>query len=457
MYNGIGLTTARGSGTNGYVQRNLSSLTVNKNHKTYDEVDREAALFEQRLGRAPNKALLNHEKKRKIEIKCIELADLMLEQGYDEEEIKRKVASYREILKEKDPSISRVGKTDDESGKTKAESSHEVAKLNQAQQEKLKSAFGISKDYKPGAAFNNGMGGGSFSSGQPNFGLPGQNHKSTTKAQIGVPNHMLNEKPEAAEGFRSKYDGLESEESSSSSSSSSSDSSSSEDEEEAERRRRKKEKRKSRARKSRIREEERKKKLRKRRASEKQEAEEVKEEAFTPRATPTREQEVLPLHKRRRERGERESEPRTYSENKRCDRPADFPNYAEFAKPSLPRREDRGRQRSGGYDDRAQYRDLYRKEIDYNSHGERLTELQHDHREHRRQARESRDQRGYDDRVVSYKTSEDGYHRYNRERDERGYGHHDDGYGRGQEDHYAAREEPNHGHGSLARARYGYR
>ena len=24
MYNGIGLTTARGSGTNGYVQRNLS-------------------------------------------------------------------------------------------------------------------------------------------------------------------------------------------------------------------------------------------------------------------------------------------------------------------------------------------------------------------------------------------------------------------------------------------------
>mgnify|MGYP006867842780 CR=1 FL=1 len=30
MYNGIGLQTARGSGTNGYVQRNLSFVHVGK-------------------------------------------------------------------------------------------------------------------------------------------------------------------------------------------------------------------------------------------------------------------------------------------------------------------------------------------------------------------------------------------------------------------------------------------
>ena len=71
MYNGIGLTTARGSGTNGYVQRNLSALRFQRSHKSYEEVDKEAELFEQRLGRAPNKALLTHEKKRKIEIKCL--------------------------------------------------------------------------------------------------------------------------------------------------------------------------------------------------------------------------------------------------------------------------------------------------------------------------------------------------------------------------------------------------
>jgi len=30
MYNGIGLTTARGSGTNGYVQRNVALVSDNK-------------------------------------------------------------------------------------------------------------------------------------------------------------------------------------------------------------------------------------------------------------------------------------------------------------------------------------------------------------------------------------------------------------------------------------------
>ena len=57
MYNGIGLQTARGSGTNGYVQRNISALRFQNNKKSYEQVDKEAELFEQRLGRAPNRDL----------------------------------------------------------------------------------------------------------------------------------------------------------------------------------------------------------------------------------------------------------------------------------------------------------------------------------------------------------------------------------------------------------------
>ena len=41
MYNGIGLTTQRGSGTNGYVQRNLSFVQQKKdriNYKTEEEI-----------------------------------------------------------------------------------------------------------------------------------------------------------------------------------------------------------------------------------------------------------------------------------------------------------------------------------------------------------------------------------------------------------------------------------
>ena len=42
-YNGIGLTTARGTGTNGYIQRNLSTVRHNRNlthYKSLDDVDK---------------------------------------------------------------------------------------------------------------------------------------------------------------------------------------------------------------------------------------------------------------------------------------------------------------------------------------------------------------------------------------------------------------------------------
>lgn len=83
MYNGIGLTTPRGSGTNGYVQRNLSSLRVKRPRDERggerDEKDRE--LLESQLNRQPNADILEHQRKRQLEVKCAELQDMMEEQG----------------------------------------------------------------------------------------------------------------------------------------------------------------------------------------------------------------------------------------------------------------------------------------------------------------------------------------------------------------------------------------
>ncbi len=83
MYNGIGLTTPRGSGTNGYVQRNLSSVRVKKNRDERggerDEKDRER--LESQLNRQPNADILEHQRKRQLEVKCAELQDMMEEQG----------------------------------------------------------------------------------------------------------------------------------------------------------------------------------------------------------------------------------------------------------------------------------------------------------------------------------------------------------------------------------------
>ena len=80
MYNNIGLQTARGSGTNGYVQRNLSQVRMRKENVNYRTND-DLARLEQINTKKPNKEILEHERKRQIELKCLELQDMMEEQG----------------------------------------------------------------------------------------------------------------------------------------------------------------------------------------------------------------------------------------------------------------------------------------------------------------------------------------------------------------------------------------
>ena len=81
MYNGIGLETARGSGTNGYVQRNLSFIRQHKDNVSYKSED-ELKKLDALMNRGPNREILEHERKRKVELKCMEMQELMEEQGY---------------------------------------------------------------------------------------------------------------------------------------------------------------------------------------------------------------------------------------------------------------------------------------------------------------------------------------------------------------------------------------
>lgn len=80
MYNGIGLPTPRGSGTNGHVQRNWALVKPKAKEKTYRN-EEELAKLDAASNRAPNKEILDHERKRKIELKCTEFADILEEQG----------------------------------------------------------------------------------------------------------------------------------------------------------------------------------------------------------------------------------------------------------------------------------------------------------------------------------------------------------------------------------------
>lgn len=80
MYNGIGLQTARGSGTNGYVQRNLSFIRTTKDKIDY-RTEEDFRKLDATVNRPPNQEILAHQRKRQIELKCLELRESLEEKG----------------------------------------------------------------------------------------------------------------------------------------------------------------------------------------------------------------------------------------------------------------------------------------------------------------------------------------------------------------------------------------
>jgi len=80
MYNGIGLTTPRGSGTNGFVQRNFAVVRKTKDKVNY-KTEADLAKIEATSNKQANKEILAHDRKRKMEIKCVELEEVLESQG----------------------------------------------------------------------------------------------------------------------------------------------------------------------------------------------------------------------------------------------------------------------------------------------------------------------------------------------------------------------------------------
>ncbi|VDL75429.1 unnamed protein product [Nippostrongylus brasiliensis] len=155
MYNGIGLQTARGTGTNGYVQANLSNLLLTRKRVEYNsEADLKRA--EAEINRAPNEDILQHQRKRVIEMKCAEFEMLMEEKacrpyfGFDDDEIQKKVSDYRNLL---------LGQL--ESGELNLDAelgtrdSHARAKAAVKNRDRMRSALGLGDDFVPGASMKN--------------------------------------------------------------------------------------------------------------------------------------------------------------------------------------------------------------------------------------------------------------------------------------------------------------
>ncbi|ORY90522.1 hypothetical protein BCR43DRAFT_464467 [Syncephalastrum racemosum] len=147
MYNGIGLNTPRGSGTNGYVVRNLSFVRPPPTDRRRDEpLDLKAPVPGPRQ---PNKDILQHDRKRAVELKCMELRITLEDDGVDEDEIENQVSRLREKLADQ---IDEIQPRD--AKKLQDYETHQRSEAKERENQKMRNALRVSSTYVEGQAFD---------------------------------------------------------------------------------------------------------------------------------------------------------------------------------------------------------------------------------------------------------------------------------------------------------------
>uniref|UniRef100_A0A060TAA7 Pre-mRNA-splicing factor CWC21 n=1 Tax=Blastobotrys adeninivorans TaxID=409370 RepID=A0A060TAA7_BLAAD len=147
-YNGIGLQTARGSGTSGYIQSNRGSRAQfnpgfyeqrKANERLYER-GKEKTSLTNLSDRKVDEGIIEHEKKRAVEAKCFELQDELEEKGVDEAEIEQRVSELRQkLLKEQqDDSKNAPGPS---RKAFQAHQVHEMAEARKQENDRMQRAF----------------------------------------------------------------------------------------------------------------------------------------------------------------------------------------------------------------------------------------------------------------------------------------------------------------------------
>jgi len=138
-YNGVGLNTPRGSGTSGHVQTNLAAIKPKGNYEF--NVERILPPEEKQ----PNTEILDHQRKRQIEVQVMEWADKtgLLDQENLSEEAKQLM-----LQKKRDELSNSNIKS------KKIEGSHQKTQKKKEQTVIFKKALKIRDDYVTGSAFD---------------------------------------------------------------------------------------------------------------------------------------------------------------------------------------------------------------------------------------------------------------------------------------------------------------
>ncbi|KKY38186.1 putative pre-mrna-splicing factor cwc21 [Diaporthe ampelina] len=160
MSDNVGLSTPRGSGTSGYVQRNLAHIRPRDSGAPYPPRDSGADAPKHRQ-RQPDRGILEHDRKRAVEVKVLELRDELEDEGrLGEDEVEERCAALRARLLAE--GLQRGGGGGGGGGAVGADRTrkggglkmhqvHEMADQKIRESERLRRALKISRDYEEGA------------------------------------------------------------------------------------------------------------------------------------------------------------------------------------------------------------------------------------------------------------------------------------------------------------------
>ena len=146
MFGGVGLPSAKGTGTNGYVERALGYLHKDYKPGSYGEIIRQMKANPAPIKRKINDDIILHEEKHKIEVELYDLKEKFEnEKKYTEDEINEKINNERKrlyhLLERREADFMDKNET------------HQKGKLKDAQMKIIRDALKIKKEYNLGEGF----------------------------------------------------------------------------------------------------------------------------------------------------------------------------------------------------------------------------------------------------------------------------------------------------------------
>ena len=161
-YNGIGLKSSRGSGTNGYVTRSHADVRnadqkrkVNSQHGGFGKQLRRAAPV-----REVDKSMVDHHRRRQIEVQLAEMQDRMEDAGVPDAEIERRLERAREdFTKRFQKDEERRKQIQEQKEQRRLQQQNERSNRPEAdpvtsKNNRLNQAFNMPSDYQEGEAFD---------------------------------------------------------------------------------------------------------------------------------------------------------------------------------------------------------------------------------------------------------------------------------------------------------------